>query len=60
MKPIVYHLEDTDQDASVPILIEIIKDDPSMDVRKAAIRTLGEIGTPEARNALMEILNINE
>ena len=36
------------------------KNDTHVDVRKSAVRILGEIGTPEARDALMEVLKMNE
>ena len=55
----VHTLEDAESKQAVPLLVYVVKNDQDMDVRKAAIRVLGEIGTPEARSALMEILGIN-
>ena len=57
-KVAVYALQDMDSEKTVAILLQVARNDVDLEVRKAAIRVLGEIGTPEARAALMEILNI--
>ncbi len=43
-------------DEAVPILVEVIKKDPSIKVRKDAVTALGHIGTPRAQEALVKIL----
>ena len=60
-KVAVYALEDSDmKDEAVTTLIHVIKNDKNIEVRKAAIRVLGEIGTPKAREALMEVITSYE
>jgi len=49
-------LANADEDAAVPILSNVAKNDPSQRIRSAAVQMLGEIGTPAAKKALMEIL----
>jgi HEAT repeat protein len=54
---LVYALEDAaDEDAAVEILIDVAKNDPSRRVQRAAVHVLGEIGTEEAQNALLELM----
>jgi HEAT repeat protein len=45
-----------DSDEAVEILADVAKNDPAVKVRKAAIQVLGEIRTPAAQKALLEIL----
>jgi HEAT repeat protein len=40
----------------VPILIDVAKTDPDVEVRTSAVSALGEIKTPKARQALIELL----
>ncbi len=49
-------LANADEDAAVPILSNVAKTDSSQRIRTAAVQMLGEIGTPAAKKALMEIL----
>ncbi len=38
---------------AVPVLADVVREDPQWPVRRAAARALGEIGTPEALDALL-------
>jgi HEAT repeat protein len=49
-------LGDTENDAAVPVLLKAAKNDKSLKVRASAVEALGNIGTPKAREALMELL----
>ena len=40
----------------MPALLEAAQNDPDLHVRKEAVSALGEIKTPKARQALMQIL----
>jgi len=49
-------LGNSESDEAVPILIDVAKTDPDVEVRTAAVSALGEIKTPKARQALIELL----
>ena len=49
-------LGDTKQNSAVPILLELARGDSNSEVRKMAVRAIGNLGTPEARQALAELL----
>jgi HEAT repeat protein len=54
---VIYTLEDAgDEDEVVKMLIDVAENDPSRKVRRAAVHVLGEIGTEEAQQALLRIL----
>jgi HEAT repeat protein len=53
---IVRVMGDTKSDDAVPFLLDAAKKDKNIRVRTAAVSALGEINTPKARAALMEIL----
>ncbi len=38
------------------VLVEVVRNDADVRVRKAAVAALGQIGTPRAQEALLEIL----
>jgi len=46
----------SESDEAVSILVDTAKTDPEVEVRTAAVSALGEIGTPKARQALLELL----
>ena len=53
---VIWALEDADDEAeAVKILVDAAKNDPSLKVRRAALRVLGEIDNDEANKALLEI-----
>jgi len=46
----------SESDDAVPLLLDAAKTDPEVQVRTAAVSALGEIKTPKARQALMDLL----
>jgi|GEM_PF-3219215 len=50
----------TGDEAAVPRLVELLGSDLSTRVRSAAARSLGQLGTPDARQALAETLDDSE
>ncbi len=56
-KAIVWALSEIDSDESVAILARAARNDPSREVRRAAVQALGAIGTPAAKQALHDLLN---
>lgn len=55
-KAAVYVVEDIEDEAAVPILLDIAMNDKDVRLRADAISALGEIGTPKAREALMKVI----
>ncbi len=49
-------LGDTENDGAIPYLKEAALNDPHVDVKRSAVAALGEIGTPAAKQALVEFL----
>jgi HEAT repeat protein len=46
----------SESDEAVPILLDVAKTDPDVEVRTAAVLALGDIKTPKARQALLDLL----
>ncbi|MCI0415054.1 HEAT repeat domain-containing protein [bacterium] len=40
----------------MPILLDLAKNDPDKNIRMAAVQSLGQIGTPKAKQALRAII----
>lgn len=59
-RTIIHALADTESDDAVPILAEIAMNEKNVRLRADAVSALGEIGTPEAREALMKVLEKKE
>jgi HEAT repeat protein len=52
----VHALGETKSDEAVAVLLDVAKNDKDLRLRTAAVQALGEIGTPKAKAALIELL----
>ena len=48
------------RDEAVPVLLNIAKTDSDTRARMAAVQALGQIGTPKAKEALLQIIGKEE
>jgi HEAT repeat protein len=55
-KTALYSLGNLDDEAAVPVLLEIAQKDPNITLRKAAVSALSQIDSPKAKDALLKIL----
>ena len=56
----VWALAEHETDEAVKILLWVVKNDKSVKVRTTAVHALGEIGTPAAQQALLDVLGGDE